>query len=158
MYFPYLFQILAEIFQDLLANKDDYLRALRALFREIVRSLRHDLDFSAFALGLLQERTEAKFVDMEQAYKVCFNSLPNNRILDWSNLTAFADDKIDMNEKLKFGLGRVENIVGKGENAGNQLFTKHCGKRRKCWLPAFSPFPTMFSKAFFNRVIKAQVV
>ena len=22
---------------------------------------------------------------------------------------------------------------------------KHCGKRRKCWLPAFSPFPTMFS-------------
>ena len=24
---------------------------------------------------------------------------------------------------------------------------KHCGKRRKCWLPAFSPFPTMFSKA-----------
>ena len=25
---------------------------------------------------------------------------------------------------------------------------KHCGKRRKCWLPAFSPFPTMFSKGF----------
>ena len=23
-----------------------------------------------------------------------------------------------------------------------------CGKRRKCWLPAFSPFPTMFSKTF----------
>ena len=31
---------------------------------------------------------------------------------------------------------------------------KHCGKRRKCWLPAFSPFPTMFSKAFFNMVIR----
>ena len=28
---------------------------------------------------------------------------------------------------------------------------KHCGKRRKCWLPAFSPSPTMFSKAFFSR-------
>ena len=26
---------------------------------------------------------------------------------------------------------------------------KHCGKRRKCWLPAFSPCPTMFSKGFF---------
>ena len=26
---------------------------------------------------------------------------------------------------------------------------KHCGKRRKCWLPAFSPFPTMFSNPFF---------
>ena len=23
------------------------------------------------------------------------------------------------------------------------------GKRRKCWLPAFSPFPTMFSKVSF---------
>ena len=32
----------------------------------------------------------------------------------------------------------VEDIVGKGE---------------KCWLPAFSPFPTMFSKGFFCRVL-----
>ena len=24
-------------------------------------------------------------------------------------------------------------------------FGKHCRKRRKCWKPAFSPFPTMFS-------------
>ena len=24
-------------------------------------------------------------------------------------------------------------------------FGKHCGKRRKCWFPAFSPFPTVFS-------------
>ena len=31
---------------------------------------------------------------------------------------------------------------------------KHCGKWRKCWLLAFSPFPTMFSKCFFNRVVK----
>ena len=26
---------------------------------------------------------------------------------------------------------------------------KHCGKRRKCWLPAFSPFPTLFSTDIF---------
>ena len=26
-----------------------------------------------------------------------------------------------------------------------KAFRKYCGKRRKCWLPAFSPFPTMFS-------------
>ena len=31
-----------------------------------------------------------------------FNSLPNDKILDWSKLKAFADDKINMNEKLKF--------------------------------------------------------
>ena len=30
--------------------------------------------------------------------------------------------------------GGVENIVGKGENAGYQF----------CWFQAFSPFPTMF--------------
>ena len=33
---------------------------------------------------------------------------------------------------------------------------KHCGKRRKCWWPAFSPFPTMFSKGFFPRVVKSR--
>ena len=26
------------------------------------------------------------------------------------------------------------------------MVRKHCGKRRKCWLSAFSPFPTMFFK------------
>ena len=26
-----------------------------------------------------------------------------------------------------------------------ESFRKHCGERRKCWSPAFSPFPTMFS-------------
>ena len=30
------------------------------------------------------------------------------------------------------------------------------GKRRKCWLPAFSSFPTVFSKAFFFRVFKSR--
>ena len=51
-----------------------------------------------------------------------FNSLPNDKFLDWSKLKAFADDKIYMTQKLKFDLGRVENLVGKGENAGNQHF------------------------------------
>ena len=47
-----------------------------------------------------------------------FNSLPNDIILDQSKLKAFADEKINVAEKLKIVLGRVENIVGKGENAG----------------------------------------
>ena len=33
---------------------------------------------------------------------------------------------------------------------------KHCWKRRKCWLPAFFSFPTMFSKGFLYRVVKSQ--
>ena len=31
---------------------------------------------------------------------------------------------------------------------------KHRGKRRKCWLPAFSPFPTMFPKHLFPGMSK----
>ena len=50
------------------------------------------------------------------------NPLPDDKILDWSKLKAFADDKINVAENLDFVLGRIENIVGKGENAGYQQF------------------------------------
>ena len=51
------------------------------------------------------------------------NSLPNDKILDWSKMRGFADDKKkNVTEKLKLVSGRVENIVGKEENAGNQHF------------------------------------
>ena len=48
------------------------------------------------------------------------NSLPNNKFLDCSKLKAFADDKINMTQKLKYDLERIGNIVGKGENADYQ--------------------------------------
>ena len=69
-----------------------------------------------------------------------FNSLPNYKILDWSKLKAFADDKIKMNEKLKCGFGKVKNIVGKGQNAAYNIFS----------------FPTMFSNVPCFRVVKSQ--
>ena len=47
-----------------------------------------------------------------------FNSLPNNKILGWTNLKAFADDKLDFANIMISVKDRVENIVGKGENAG----------------------------------------
>lgn len=59
-------RVLAEVFQDLLINRDDYLRCLRALFREIIRSLRYDLNFTAFCLGLMQERKETQFQELDQ--------------------------------------------------------------------------------------------
>ena len=75
--------------------------------------------------------------------RVNLNPLPNNTFLDWSKFKAFADDKINVNLKTEilFGIGR-----------------KHLWKRRKCWLPAFSPFPTMFSKGLFFRVVKSRIV
>ena len=51
-----------------------------------------------------------------------FTSLPNKKILDRSKRKAFADENVNMAENLKFCLGSVENIVGKGENAGYQHF------------------------------------
>ena len=50
------------------------------------------------------------------------NSLPNDRSLEWSKLTAFENDKIKELKKMIFVFERVENIVGKGENAGYQHF------------------------------------
>ena len=68
------------------------------------------------------------------------NLLPNDKIVDWSNLKAFADDKVYVTEKLKFFMGRVENILGRGE---------------KYWLPVFSIFPKKFSKVSFFSVVKS---
>ena len=43
-------------------------------------------------------------------------------------MKGFADDKINVFQNLNFGLGRVENIVGKGEKAGflHFLLFPHC--------------------------------
>ena len=50
------------------------------------------------------------------------NSLPNNKTLYWSKLKAFADNNLNVDQKLKLSLGRAENIVGKGENTVYQHF------------------------------------
>ena len=50
------------------------------------------------------------------------NSLPNDKVLDQSNSKDFADDKINVTCVTNFVMGSVENIVGKGENAGYQHF------------------------------------
>ena len=50
------------------------------------------------------------------------NSLPTDIFLDWSNLKAFADDKVNVAEIIISLSNRVENIVGIGENAGYQHF------------------------------------
>ena len=55
-------------------------------------------------------------------------------MFDCSKLKAFADDKINMTEKLNFVSGNVENIVGKVENAGYQHFLLF----PQCFLKAFS--------------------
>ena len=70
-----------------------------------------------YLLQTLSVWTSLKFVVLEMV-----NSLLNDKISDLYKLKAFADGKIHVTQRLKFVLGRVENIVGKGENAGNQHF------------------------------------
>ena len=53
-------------------------------------------------------------------WQISFNPLPNDNILDWFNFKPFADNKINVSENMKIVLGRLENIVGKRENAGYQ--------------------------------------
>ena len=66
--------------------------------------------------------------------------LLTNKFVDQSKLKAFADGKTYVYEKVKFVLRRVENIVGKGENAGYQHFLL---------------FPQCFQKASLLGVVKS---
>ena len=71
-----------------------------------------------------------KGLTLYQTTKFCFDQ--NERILQ--------DNAINATQKLKFALGRMENIVGKGENAGDQHFLL---------------LPQCFSKGFSYRVVKS---
>ena len=64
-------------------------------------------------------------------------TLPNDKILDWSILKAYADDKINVAEKWKTWAGKSRKLCGKEkENAGYQHF--HL-------------FPQCFQKDFFSQ-------
>ena len=72
-----------------------------------------------------------------------FHSLPHDKITDWPKFKAFTNDKLITTQKLKFVHGRVENIVGKGENAGYQHFLL---------------FPQCFQKLSHLEVLKVGIV
>ena len=63
-----------------------------------------------------------------------FNPLPDKRVLDWSKLKAFADDKIIVTSYQTFFLEWEKMMVSS----------------------IFSPFSTMFSRGFFFRVVKSR--
>ena len=56
-------------------------------------------------------------------------------MLDWSELEACVDNKIHVTLNFKLAFKRVETI-GR--------------KRRKCWLPAFSPPTVVFKRLLFQ--------
>ena len=71
------------------------------------------------------------------------NTLPNDNILVSTKLKAFADNKINAAQMIISAFDRVENIVGKGGNAGY----KH-----------FLLFPQCFQKTSFPEWLKFEIV
>ena len=57
-----------------------------------------------------------------QASKLYINSLPHSKVLDLIKFKAFADDKTNLTKMIVSVFDKLENIVGKGENAGYQHF------------------------------------
>ena len=74
---------------------------------------------------------------------ITINSWTNDKILVRSKFKAFVDNKIILTKKLKSMLEKVENIVGKGENADYQHFLL---------------FPQCFQKLSFPEVKKVGIV
>ena len=64
-------------------------------------------------------------------------------------------------KRQNYGLDQIESICRLFKWSWNDDFCltfgrKHCGKRRKCWLPAFSPFTKKFSRDFFLVVVNSR--
>ena len=80
----------------------------------------------------------------------------------WERVKRSGDDKIFIKPQY-FRLVQIERISRRPKKKFDpkiEIYSvkgrKHCGKCRKCWLPAFSPFPTVFSKGFCLKVIKSR--
>ena len=72
-----------------------------------------------------------------------FNPFQDDEILGLSKLKAFADDNLNVTQNIKVVFHRIENIVGKEENAGYQHFLL---------------FPQCFQKEFPSSVSKLIIV
>ena len=70
-----------------------------------------------------------------------FNPLTDDKILGLTKLKAAADDNLNVTQNIKVVLYRIENILGKEENAGYQHFLL---------------FPQSFRKAFFLQCVKSR--
>ena len=67
--------------------------------------------------------------------------LADDKIFAESKLKAFADNNFSVVQMVQFFPDQVENIIEKGDNAGNQHFPL---------------FPQCFSKGFFFRLVKTR--
>ena len=92
----------------------------------------------------VKQSGKGQIIDLLILYHMTeFNSFPNDKILHWSKLKAFADNKFNFAKIMISVFDSLENIVGKGENAGYQHFLL---------------FPQCFQKASFSGWLKVGIV
>ena len=86
-----------------------------------------------------------QFLNLEDKCLVftLYHTIVNFEDKIYGDLKAFADDKTNITDKLKLVLEKVENIVGKRQNAGYQQFLF---------------LPQCFQKASFSRLFKNGIV
>ena len=75
--------------------------------------------------------------------RIRVNSVPDDKLLEWSKLKASADDKISVNLKTEFYFGMSRKHCGKGESAGYQHFLL---------------FPQCFQKPSFSALLNVSIV
>lgn len=94
--------LLADVFLELLLNRDDYLRPLRALLREIVRFLRYDINLFALCQGLMADkRDNPAFRDFEFKDRMFY------AIIDLITLSCFLGVAPAVKESV--------NLIGRGD-------------------------------------------
>ena len=85
------------------------------------------------------------------------NPLPDDKTLDWSKLKAFADDKLNVTQNIKVVFHRIDNIVGKEDNAAYHAKTiSEVGKKtllekeKMLGTSIFSFSPNVFKRLLFQ--------
>ncbi|MCL4131593.1 UNVERIFIED_CONTAM: hypothetical protein GTU68_040453, partial [Idotea baltica] len=104
--------ILADIFIELLRSNEDFLRALRALLREIVRALRHDMQYHKFCHGLMKEQKDAAFKESFEFKDRMFHS-----IVDLIVLTIF----VSISPQVRDGA----SLMYRGDNRDLELVKRY---------------------------------
>ena len=80
--------------------------------------------------------------------------MANDKILDLFKFKAFAGNKINVNQILKFDFERLENIVGKGENAGNGQFFSNTTEQQQLRIRCEYINKFDFSTKHYTRFLK----
>ena len=70
-----------------------------------------------------------------------FNTLPNDKLSDLLQIESLCRRQYKCDSKV---------------DVCCRMSRKRCGKRRKCCLPAFSPFPHNVLKSFFSGVVRSR--